>query len=49
MRKQAKLPPTIHPDTAELAQEKQVDNAMELLLVMNQRILQMEAELEKAI
>ena len=48
LRRQEKLPPTIHPDTAELVQEKQVDNAMELLLVMNQRILQMEAELEKA-
>ena len=48
LRKHAKLPPTIHPNTAELAQEKQVDNAMELHLVMNQRILQMEAELEKA-
>ena len=45
LRRQAKLPPTIHPDTAELAQEKQVDKAMELLLVMNQRIVEMEAEL----
>ena len=49
LRKQEKLPPTIHPQTTELAQEKQVDDAMELLLVMNQRILQMEAELEKAL
>ena len=39
LRKQAKLPPTIHSQTAELAQEKQVDDAMELLLVMNQKIL----------
>lgn len=49
LRRQAKLSPTIHPQTTELAQEKQVDDAMELLLVMNQRILQMEVELEKAL
>src|ERR1700733_3399238 len=49
LRRQEKLPPTIHPQTTELAQEKQVDDAMELLLVMNQRILQMEEELEKAL
>jgi len=49
LRRQAKLPPTIHPDTAQLAQEKQVDQAMELLLAMNQRIKEMEAQLEKAI
>lgn len=49
LRRQGKLPPTFHPQTTELAQEKKVDNAMELLLVMNQRILQMEAELEKAL
>jgi hypothetical protein len=48
LRRQAKLPPTIHPDTAQLAQEKQVDQAMELLLAMNQRLAEMEAELEKA-
>jgi len=48
LRRQAKLPPTIHPDTAQLAQEKQADQAMELLLAMNQRIVEMEAELEKA-
>ena len=39
LRKQARLPATIHPQTVELAQEKQVDETMDLLLKMNQRIL----------
>jgi len=49
LRKQAKLPTTIHPQTAELVQEKEVDDTMDLLMRMNQRIIQMEEELERAL
>lgn len=49
LRKQAKLPATIHPQIAELVQEKEVDDTMDLLMRMNQRIIQMEEELERTL
>jgi len=46
LRKQLRLPPTVHPRTVELVQEKEVEDTMDLLMRMNQRIIQMEEELE---
>jgi len=45
LRKQLRLPPTMHPQTAELVQEKEAEDTMDLLMRMNQRIIQMEEEL----
>jgi len=49
LRKQLRLPPTMHPQTTELVQEKEVEDTMDLLMRMNQRIIQMEEELERTI
>ena len=49
LRKQLRLPPTVHPQTAELLQEKEVEDTMDLLMRMNQRIIQMEEELERIV
>lgn len=48
-RKQSRLPLTMHPQTTELVQEKENEDMMDLLMRMNQRIIQMEQELEKAV
>jgi len=42
LKKQVRLPATIHPQTAELAQGKQGEDMMDLMIKMNQRIIQME-------
>lgn len=47
LKKQLRLPATMHPQTAELVQEKEVEDTMDLLMSMNQR--QMEEELERAV
>jgi len=47
LRKQLRLPPTVHPQTAELVQEKEAEDTMDFLMRMNQRIIQMEEELER--
>jgi len=49
LRKQLKLPVTMHPQTTELAQEKAEEYVMDLLMRMNQRLMQTEEELEKAL
>jgi len=49
LKKQLRLPATMHPLIAELAQEKQVEDMMDLMMKMNQRIIQMEQELEKSV
>ena len=49
LKKQLRLPATIHPQTAEVAQEKQGEDMMDLIMRMNQRMIQMEQELEKAV
>jgi len=49
LRKQLRLPPTVHPQTAELVQEKEAEDTMDLLMRMNQRIIQMEEELERIV
>jgi len=48
-KKQLRLPATMHPQTAELVQEKEAEDKMDLLMKMNQRIIQMEEELERAL
>ena len=47
LRKQLKMPVTMHPQTTELAQEKAEEDVMDLLMRMNQRLMQIEQELEK--
>jgi len=42
LKKQLRLPATIHPQTAEVAQEKQGEDMMDLIMRMNQRMIQME-------
>jgi len=49
LRKKLRLPLTIHPQTTKLVQEKEGEDMMDLLMRMNQRIIQMEQELEKAL
>ena len=49
LKKQLRLPATMHPQTAELAQEKQGEDIMDLTVRMNQRIIEMEQELVKAV
>lgn len=39
----------MHPQTAELVQEKEGEDTMDLLMRMNQRIIRMEQELERAL
>ena len=39
----------MHPQTTKLVQEKEGEDMMDLLMKMNQRIIQMEQELEKAL
>ena len=39
----------MHPQTAELVQEKEAEDTMDLLMRMNQRIIQMEEELERTV
>jgi len=48
LRKRLRLPPTEHPQTAELVQEKEAEDTLDLLMRMNQRVIQMEEELERA-
>ena len=49
MKKRLKLLPTEHPQTAELQKEKQVDQQLDLLLQQDQRIQELEKELEGAL
>lgn len=44
-----KLPVTMHPQIAELAQEKVEEDVIDLLMRMNRRLIQTEQELEKAL
>jgi len=49
LRKQLRLPVTMHPQTRELAQEKVEEDTRDLLMRMNQRLIATEQELEKAL
>ena len=42
LKKRLRLPPTEHPQTAELVQEKEAEDTFDLLMQMNQRVIQME-------
>jgi len=48
LKKRLRLPPTEHPQTAALVQEKETEDTLDLLMKMNQRVIQMEEELERA-
>jgi len=47
LRKRLRLPPTKHPQTVELAREKEAEDTLDLVMRMNQRVIQMEEELER--
>lgn len=49
LRKQLKLPITMHPQTIEVVQKKAEEDMMDLLMRMNQRLSETEQELEKAL
>jgi len=47
LRNQLRFSPTVHRQTAELVKEKESEDAIDLLMRLNQRIVQMEEELER--
>jgi len=49
LRKQLKLPSTMHPQTAEVVQEKSEEDMMDLLMKLNARLDDTEQALEKAL
>lgn len=49
LRKQLKLPITMHPQTTEVVQQKEEEDMMDLLMRMNQRLSETEEALEKAL
>ena len=49
LRKQLKLPPSTHPQTAEIIKKKSEEELMDLLLKLNERLNETEQELEKAL
>ena len=46
LKKRLKLQPTKHPQTAELQKQKQVDDQLDLIMQQDQRIRDLEKELE---
>lgn len=49
LRKQLKLPPSTHPQTVEVIQQKSEEDMMDLLLKLNERLNDIEQALEKAL
>jgi len=49
LRKQLKLPATMHPQATEIVKEKEEEDLMELLIKMNERVVETEKALEKAL
>jgi len=49
LRKQLKLPITMHPKTTEIVEQKSQEDAMELLMKMNERLEKKEKALEEAL
>src|SRR5690606_21464115 len=49
LKKQLKLPITMHPQTTKIVKEKEEEDMMELLIKMNQRLSETEQALEKAL
>jgi len=49
LRKQVKLPPSRHPQIAKVVQQKSEEDMMDLLLKLNERLNDIEQELEKSL
>ena len=49
LRKQLKLPPSMHPQTTEVVQQKSEEDMMDLLMKLNERLTDTEQALEKAL
>ena len=49
LKKRLKLQPTEHPQTAELQKQKQVDDQLDLIIQLDQRIMDLDKELEGAL
>ena len=49
LRKQLKLPPSRHPQTAEIIEQKSEEDMMDLLMKLNERLTDTEKALEKAL
>jgi len=49
LRKQLKLPITMHPQTTEIVEKKSQEDTMDLLMKMNERLAEMEKALEEAL
>jgi len=49
LRKRLKLPPTEHPQTAELQKEKEYEDLIDLMMQLNQKVIDLEKELEGAL
>jgi len=49
LRKQLKLPPSRHPQTAEIIEQKSEEDMLDLLMKLNERLTNTEQALEKAL
>jgi len=49
LRKQLKLPPSRHPQTTEITEQKSEEDMMDLLMKLNERLTDTEQALEKAL
>lgn len=49
LKRQLKLPITVHPQTSEVAQQKEEEDMVSLLMRMNERLAETEQALEKEI
>jgi len=49
LRKRLRLPPTEHPQTEELQKEREAEDQLDLMMKLNQRVIDLEGDLEKAL
>lgn len=49
LRKQLKLPPSRHPQTAEIIQQRSEEELMDLVLKLNEQLKETKQELEKSL
>ena len=49
LKKRLKLPPTEHPQKEELQKEKEAEDQLDLLMRLNQRVIDLEGDLERAL
>jgi len=49
LKKRLRLLPTEHPQTGELQKEKEDEDQLDLMMKLNQRVIDLEGELEKAL